>query len=368
MLRQKGVTMTNFSDFNYCPLVRTRNAEMNGFSHLEQADKEKTLPVFVASKLPRTPEDTINPSFEKCIEVTNEGQPFIFALTRLHQHGNDEIGRLRDESNGYKGWLDFLKEKRKEHESFIPSVILDTDANIRNIVKQSRKIEDQHGKFAVHVSCKFSSDMEMASLIAASVDETDNALFILDLGYINENTFSAAKALAINNINRIRTIDSNFDIVLAASSYPKSAAEYNDRTGMIPIKERDLFCDIGGEKVAIFGDYASIHPNLYDGTPRGWVPRIDYSLEEYWYFYRLRNQNSAQAYTDCAKNIVESENWTGDITTWAENEIQNAANGTPSGKSPAHWISVRVNQHLHVQANTPPSCGNLDGEDYDFME
>lgn len=340
---------------------------MLGFEQLEEEQKRAMLPLFVVGKWPRKGEDTIQPSLERCLESTKNDQPFIFGLTRLHQHANDEIVRLRHEQNGFRAWLEYLRAKREDHPRLIPSLILDTEANPRNIAQQARAIENDHGDFAVHVMCKFSSDIEMASLVAASVDDTAHPLFVLDLGYISPQTFEATRALAIEHINRLRSIDSNFDIVIAGSSYPKSAAEYHDRTGLIPIRERDLFREIGGQDVAIYGDHASIHPNVYDGAPRGWVPRIDYSLSDYWYFYRLRAQDNEQAYIECARQIVTSENWPNDTETWAEREILAASNGNPSGRSPKHWISVRVNQHLHAQVTNPPVYGGeAEEEDLDY--
>ena len=353
-----------FSNFKYSPTIRSRRAELLGLRNLQEETQRQILPHFMLGKWPRS--DSATESYRHCVEALYEGAPFILDITREPTHVNPNLETLRDHANGFENWRRFVEQ---QDEDFVPAVLFSEDANIRDVIQQAIRLESSVGKIAVHVNLGNRGDLTNAQAIAGAIDDPANALFVLNVGYLSSDLVDTQRSNAITAINLLRSIDRSVDIVITGSSFPRSVSGYGERNGLIPIQERTLFLDLGGDEVVIYGDHASIHPKVYEQNAIGYVPRIDYPCPECWLYERRRGpiragkEVKAEGYTRCAQAILELESWDSSIHTWGTQKIQEVAEGNTDGMgSPANWIGVRVNIHLHQQVYNPPQPEEFDDD------
>jgi len=139
------------------------------------------------------------------------------------------------------------------------------------------------------------------------------------------------------------TLASSFPSSVVASGYGGDEyGRFNLSEVMLSKQLKAIFSD----KKVIHGDYASIHPLDFDGTVTNWVPRVDCPLDEQLYYYRYRRDDGG--YIKAAKCTLEDKAYV-DLDCWGCENIKDAARKDPQGRSPAHWISVRLNIHISRQ-------------------
>lgn len=344
--------MIDFSEVNYCPIIRTRPAELAGLKHVNDDTKEKLLPVFVIGKWPRT--DDVMASYENAINALGE-RPHVVDLTRIPAHQHNKIHELLDPSENFLNWRRFIESLKKEIE-VIPTVQFGNEVGItrlRTITQQAIELEAAHEQIALNIDTASALDRESAMHVLAALRHPTNCLCILQAGYLTRDNMEAAADTTISMMNNIRAVDPSIECVCAGSSFPRSPAEFGSNYGEIPILERDLYRIVGGRNYAIYGDHASIHPVVYDmQMARGFVPRVDYPTDNTWIYYRTNKGASKQhGYIECAKNIMKHENWE-DLGIWGTETIKRVAYGNADKMGhPQKWIAVRVNIHLFRQAN-----------------
>ncbi len=346
----------SFEDVNYCPLIRTRPAELNGLYELDDNIKDYMLPVFVIGKWPRL-EDVFTP-YNKAIEAIGE-RPHILDLTRIPKHQNDEIERLLDPADSFVSWRSYINKIADQdnglgREKIIPVVQFGDDIRnptLRHIVQQARKLE-KDGKIALHIDITSIPEKEAAKDILLALDDpAKHCICILDAGYLShQSSLNSTIDLMVDMMNSIRAIDKGIECISMGSSYPKSAAEHGKLEGEITILERKLYQELGGRYYIIYGDHSSIHPRVYDEVIKGFVPRIDYPLTDSWLYYRSRSQSGSAGYVECAQRLIKDHRWDENLDIWGTRMIkQVAAGNTEKMGSPAKWIQVRVNVHLYRQ-------------------
>lgn len=344
--------MIDFSEVNYCPIIRTRAAELAGLGHLEDEAKEKLLPVFVIGKWPRT--DDVMASYKKAIHAYGE-RPHVVDLTRIPTHQHNEIHKLLDPDENFLNWRRFVESLKKDID-IIPTVQFGTDVGItrlRAITQQALELEASYGKIALNIDTASALDRESAMHVLAALHDPTNCLCILQAGYLTKDNMEAAADTTITMMNSVRAIEPRIECVCTGSSFPRSPAEFGSKHGEIPILERELYRIVGGRNYAIYGDHGSIHPVVYDmQMARGFVPRVDYPTDNTWIYYRTNKGDSKQqGYIECAKNITRHEDWE-DLGIWGTDTIKRVASGDAEKMGhPQKWIAVRVNIHLFRQAN-----------------
>jgi hypothetical protein len=141
-------------------------------------------------------------------------------------------------------------------------------------------------------------------------------------------------------------------VVCSGSCFPVSVVKYaggGDDYGEFPISEVITTEALQVNFPIHHGDYGSIHPVRYEGGGGAWVPRIDFSTARTFFYYRCRRNRGG--YVSAAKNVVRDPHYITikDFDVWADSEIEAAAADHPNGRSPAHWIAVRVNRYITQQ-------------------
>ncbi|ONN66839.1 beta family protein [Herbaspirillum sp. VT-16-41] len=360
----------NFNNYAYFPILRTRQAELNGLYHLSDDAKDKILPIITLGKWRNT--DGVDKALGK-VEECLGSRNFILDLSKEIQHQNESISNLMLPDSIFKNWLEFI-EKNK---SVVPVVQFAPTATRRNVVQQAVAIEKlgRTPVFRVRIN-QNELDSTLASLYALNAPE--KALIIIDAGYIREVSTKLIKAGVLQTIlNTINTIVQEVPEtlrVLAGTSYPRSVTQYrnddSETSGRISMLEHILYDSIGPDIVR-YGDHASIHSVVYDDEGGTYLPKLDVPSDHYWYFER-RPGTKSEGYKDAAETLLKNHPSLKTNTCWGAEMVRNTAAG--NGKtinSPIAAISVRVNLHIDYQlefleaANAmPPKEDNGDEESW----
>lgn len=351
-----------FDSYGYYPALRTRQAEMRGLKEIDPDRKNKILPLLTVGEWPRAQD------FERSLEAARDamdGLPFIIDITTDQARLPNLRRKLLDGSNAFQAW----RSLSDLYEEAIPVVLIPQGSRTRDIIQQAVKIEEKKGKVAFRIR-DFPSETPLVIAALSALDDPTNAIIFIDCQYIR-SALAAFVTASIATINAIRTEFPEAIICIMSTSFPASTVSFLDssgRAGVVEILERDLYARIGGRPVAIYGDHSSIHSVIYDeAVTRRWSPRIDYPEYRTWHMERRPGMESHAGYVDAAQSICQMDPTIGSRNIWGESMIINAAKGTPHGKAPASWISVRVNIHISRQLDmlTGKINGDVDPEDYE---
>jgi hypothetical protein len=176
----------------------------------------------------------------------------------------------------------------------------------------------------------------------------DNCVFVIDCGWGRDILSSAS--LCASLVQSIIDLRGDLEVVVGGSSFPIDFSDRGTRFQTTLI-ERPLFQEVrrlvnGGDLV--YGDWGSTRPPT-DPVPMRNVPRIDIATPVNWISWRSEN---GEDYSDIANRTVQDSDWDGSLGIWGEYMIVSTANGAGDCiRSPAMAAAVRVNIHLHQQAN-----------------
>lgn len=346
------IKIMNFSSYLYMPMIRTRASELLAIENLSEDTKGKILPFISLSKANRV--SSAYAAFEKWNSAFSA--PAIIGLSGSQHLIVDEYNDLILPDNDFSNWDNFIGKVKQANDDIIPSLILNSNVGKRDFVKQLQKLESNYGSIALKVNPLSRRDIA-ASVTAASVASSiDNIIFILDVGQINIEQQKAALDATIQALNELRTIDGRIEIVTTSTSFPRMFQSYtknHDETyGEIPMLEWENYHAIGGQEVAIYGDYAGIHGEFYQGSYAKFVARVDYPTPGTWIFERRKQQAQKEEerellYSLAAQAIITSESWDDSLDVWGSRIIKKAAkNDLIKFGSPGKWISVRMNLHI----------------------
>ena len=352
-----------FDDYFYYPTLRTRTAELKGLEMLDPARKASILPLITLGKWPKSTD--FRAAAEKAGK-SMDGAPFLLDLTNDALHLADQQLVLRDPSNGYENWRNFVAEFDKS----IPIVQMSAESKTRDVTRQAQEFERTIGKLGFRIK-DYSSETRLVINALSALDDPTNAIVFIDCQYIR-NALAAFVTAAIATINEIRSEFPEAIICVLSTSFPSSTIPFVDgsqKRGSINILERELHSRIGGNSIAIYGDHGSIHSVVYDDVSimMRWASRVDYPREFDWYFERRPGDQSAQGYCDAAAEILKTDSDIGSRDIWGEKMIIDAAAGNPHAKAPASWIAVRVNIHLSRQIDLSARLVSGNGENLDDL-
>lgn len=355
----------DFEDFPYYPALRTRPAEMLGYQKLSATIKDKLLPLFTVGQWPR--QDNLSVSMQNAMSAA-DGRPFMLDLTNEKAYETGDLKSLKDPTGNFKNWQDFAT--RAEHNTIIPVVQMPAGSKIPQIIKQARAFESHGlGKVAFRIT-DFAIDPEKVVAALSALDDPENGLVIIDVGYIRE-TMAASIAACVLAINEIRNDVEEAIISVISTSFPSAIPPFLDansagKRGIIPMMERALHQAIGTDAV-IYGDHGSIHSKVYPATGGKYTPRVDFPLYDAWVFERRPGENS-DGFISAAAALITSYPEIGEDDSWGANAIKEAATGKIDGmKTHAAWIAARVNMHItkqfEISSQSQPDSedGDLDG-------
>jgi hypothetical protein len=182
----------------------------------------------------------------------------------------------------------------------------------------------------------------------------DNAVFIVDCGWGRDILSQAAICAGI--VQKLVDKSDDLEIVISGSSFPDAFAGLGERFE-IDARERALFQEV---RRAVnrgnlnYGDWGSTRPPA-DPVPMRNIPRIDIAKPANWVCWRSED---GENYEEVAQRVLDDPAWDGSLGIWGEYMIESTAEGSEGSiRSPAMAAAVRVNLHLHQQAN----YGNPDG-------
>lgn len=337
-----------FEQFSYFPILRTRQAELAGFGKLNDEQKDEILPLVALGKWRNA--DGVDKALEKVRECVGD-RPYMLDLSKDLQHQNDAVRELLNPEKGFARWLDFVKETPE----IVPVVQFSADARVRDVVRQAQAIE-REGRRTVFRLRNYQSDLDQALAALYALDAPENALIIIDAGYIRDLSTKRIKSgvleSVLKSINRIVEEVPEASRVLAGTSYPRSVTQFLDKgvetSGKIDMLEHVLYEEIGSD-IVMYGDHVSIHSVVYDDASGIFIPRIDVPGDHFWNFER-RPKRKGDAFAEIAQRLLVDFPELEDESSWGAQMIKNTASGNSGQISSAVTaIAVRVNLHITYQ-------------------
>ena len=345
----------------YFPIIKTTDAELKAYSFLNDDVKNGILPVFELTRSRRSknnPNADINKRIDKLKEdVVN--RPFILDLTVEKSLSNAQIDdMLNTPTGGFAMWVSFIEKLREQDLKVIP--MINYHPAVRNDVEKEIKALNKLSKYlAFRVSINEPDVITYINQISAMFD-MKKLILILDGEFIELDNKRDRGDKSDYFSELLDEFNDNFDaampkaLICAFSSFPAAVndnkniyGEYN--SGSFPISEvitnNKLLEDY---KYVLHGDYGSVHPIRYEGGG-GWVPRVDF-MDNYNFYYH-RYQREDDGYITAANEVILDSNYKKikKIDTWGDQEIEAADIGMPNGRSPSHWIAVRINLYITKQ-------------------
>lgn len=349
-----------FDDYPYYPALRTRPAEMEGYKELTQQIKKSLLPIVTLGAWPRM--DGLGESLAK-LQAAVEKRPVILDLTRESAYQNSEVKDLMNSDSNFKAWCEFASRIPNA----IPMVQITTDAKQSQIIRQTRQLEGAGlQKIAFRVT-DFTNDTPKVINALSAMDSPENALVIIDAGYVRE-TMAASIAACVSTINDIREEIAETIITVLSTSYPATLTTFIDPSskgtaGIISLLERDLHQAVGSD-ASIYGDHSSIHAKVYPTTGGKYTPQIDFPLYDAWAIER-RPGMDGNGYVDAASSLISKYPEILEDDSWGTRMIMTAAKGEIDGmKARAKWIAVRVN--IHIKKQLELSMATISDEEEDI--
>lgn len=356
----------------YLPILKTRNAETLGMISLNQTIKGAILPLFELTRPRKNAKITdLGPLLTKTHKLLSDygTEDLGLDITSHESLQDSEIINLYSSKDNFCNWVSFVESCRSNFSNRInPTFIVSHDefSDDDEFVNIHRSQIDQLHHESTRFIYRFGKDAEeyiedLNDFFPAN--GSNNPIIVFDGEFIpSEKRRSSYVSEFTKIIAKLYERDKNADVVLAASSFPKSPAKSDEMAGVIPIEEiaiyeecRERFPEL------LYGDHASLYPlpNEQAGGG-GWIPRIDVPLEREIHFFRSKRnksseKNYAPAYIRAARRAIqdgafEESRVLAGKNCWGIEQIELAASGYPRGISPSFWIAVRINIHVTIQA------------------
>lgn len=331
----------------YVPLLYARLAEIRAMRELPESSKNLLVPVFKLR--PWLNSKTLARALE-VIEDAVGNRLYGLDLDEFKFEANPnpemaakvQFSALFNENDGFANYYALVAAG----ENRVPVFRNPTSQN----VQIDRQIEHISGiGRGVFVRVKVTQPgalLEIAQKLAER--EIDNPVFVLDGGWGRDILSSAAMAAQL--AQGLVEISDQFEIVVAGSSFPDAFAGLGDRFEISAI-ERQLYSEVRRQvnfAALYYGDWGSTRPPT-EPVPMKHVPRIDIARPNNWVSWRSEDE---ETYSDVAERTISDPVWDGELGIWGEYMIvATAENEEVRIKSPAMAAAVRVNLHLHQQAN-----------------
>ncbi len=336
--------------FHYCPIIKTTAAELRGLANLSANVSAGILPIIELTRSRRSkhnPDGRIEKRIEQIEEILDE-RPFILDVTTQESMSNSQIdGMLHGAPGGFKEWVKWIKGMRERDLQVIPMIHHDPDC------ADGTKMEiDELRKVAPCLAFRADPfDAEMPNYLALLQEcmSLSDVILILDAGYLSLSLNKAGDYASYFDaaLDRVEAVDPLKAVVCAFSSFPDSVTRKNygdDESGEFPVAELITHRRLQKRRV-VAGDYASVHPIRYNTGGGTWIPRIDFIVNDNFHYHRYRREDGG--YVQAAQSVIGNPAYKAATPpTWADNEIELASEGEPTGRSPLHWIAVRVNAYM----------------------
>ena len=351
---------------NYCLLFKTGDAELRCLGNTSDASLRKIFPIIEITrgrKLKGVEKYPIENRLNKIYDIFSD-QPLCLDITSHHSLLSDEIKELFNPANGYKKWIEFIREVKTKgrYSNIIPCIQsnFNDEDFVKNYTSQITSLIYEHNRIAYRSSLKEDGYYDDIEIIAPLLTTQEQLVFIIDCEYLPSGSWHAFAEKAIARINNVYAmLKEKVIFIICSTSFPNNVGEIgNDDKDTFRIIEMDLFEEIKkkiGDKVnIIYGDYGSISPKRNDDIvmAHGWIPRIDVPTENEIYYVRERRtlaRDYARTYSYVANKVIADSRFPTKFACWGIDQIKVSASGGAPGSSPSFWISVRMNIHLTQQ-------------------
>jgi hypothetical protein len=329
--------------YEYCPVLRTRNAELKALLYLGNQAKNLIFPLVSISPLPNAKH--LSSTTTKIQEAFGERRFALDLDGDIRGSANvkpaqAEFESLFDPKNGFYNYYQFVKS--------IPmaSPVLRLEAGVANIKIQLQHVaEIDRGLF---LRVQYSSGANSIIALTELLEDNISVIPIIDMGWATDVILRQVWAEGVLNVIRANANELPIEIVVAASSFPDSFAKMGGHKD-IRIDERDMFSSMQSkfnEFEITYGDWASTRARQ-PPTPMVPIPRIDLPRANEWALFR----SEQESYSDVAARVIASHQWDPSLQIWGTELIKWTAASDPAGiKSPAAATAARINIHMHMQA------------------
>lgn len=346
--------MINIDNISYLPILKTTDAELKAFEHLDDTLKEEVLPVFELTRSRKSKKNMDRSIFIRLntLKELVGDRPFILDLTTEKQLTNEQIDHILDTfTDGFPLWIDLIRQSQAKGLNIIPVIHYD-EQNLEDVAKEVENLFRLSDilAFRVPVSDAISYLETMVSMGIS----LHKIIVILDAAYQEPRGDKDKSSLFTQTLDELITkFSDNLPKVVACafSTFPDSVAKYGeDDKGTWPRYEKYTYQILKNKYqknlTLKYSDYSSVHPYRYDTTGGQWIPRIDFMNSEYMCYYRARREDGGYPYV--AKRVLSDKNYMPikTLKTWGDNEIEIAGTLKPNGASPSYWISVRINLYI----------------------
>lgn len=328
----------------YVPLLHARLAELRALRELPESTRPLILPVIRLR--PWLNSRTIDKALDN-IELSTADRIYGLDLDDFAlAHGRDkpaqtEFAALFNDHLGFKNYYDCVEARHNA----IP-VIRGLSSNNPQFSLQSIRIKEIDRGVFVRVSTENpGAFIEVAHRL--SNDNVENVVFIFDCGWGTDILSKAA--IAIGLINSLTQVSTEFEVVVAGSSFPDNFARGN--RFQIDAQERPLYNTVRSSINVVpihYGDWGSTRKPVPSSPKVNIPPRIDTASIDHWNSWRGENET----FKDVALRVISDPLWDGNIDIWGNYIIQATAQGEePAIKSATMAAAARINLHMVAQAH-----------------
>jgi hypothetical protein len=198
--------------------------------------------------------------------------------------------------------------------------------------------------------------------------ETDVIIDLCSPIFVPKTVFRGGLTTILATIPQLNKARS---IIVVATSYPKSLAEYRDKEQFIPRHEWTAYKNFvefldDGARIPTFGDYGVSHPDPVEFDMRFVTPfaKLRYTLEEHWYLAVGKAVRSAgfEQYRDMCKKLVKKDFFDGADFSEGDAYIEQCAKGEVPTGNLSTWVWVATNRHITKSVFDLSSFHGLSGK------
>jgi hypothetical protein len=325
----------------YIPLLHARLAEMRALRELPTSTKNRMLPVirirpWLNSKHLDKVFDVIGDAFgERAFALDLDETR---NLPEKQSEAYQDFVSLFNSDNGYASYYNLVAAGANR----IPVLRRNTGATLDLAMQLDRIEEMERGAF-IRVQTEQASDyIQVAE--ACIERQLENIVFVFDCGWRQDVLGQAANCVGL--IEGLLSVTEEFEIVVAGSSFPEAFANLGGHF-WFPVDERTNVRRAINRGELFYGDWGSTRRPT-EPVPMTNVPRIDVASRTRWTCWRSED---GETYEDIADRVLADPTWE-DSGLWGAYMISNTSAGLdPAIRAPAMAAAVRVNLHMHMQAN-----------------
>ncbi|MDR5886530.1 beta family protein [Vreelandella janggokensis] len=343
--------------FLYFPMIKTRDSELRCFANIKEGDFNDLLPIYELTKsrkTKKTPDGDIYRRMKQIGAIQN-GRPFILDLCTDPKYINPQIEQLLSPHFGFKDWQYFVFDLHNEL-NIIPMIHIYEDQG--GVAEEVEAFVDAASQRTPFLAVRLPYDLgreDVARYLEPIISALKNGCkiyVVLDAGFVRNDPVSDIVDEFLDSYEGLVDLKYGIeDVVIMSTSFPSTPAKEGggDSKGQFDIFEENIYQGVVEEHNVKYGDYVSINTEQIEIKGGTFVPRIDVAAENGFSFSYKRYRRNRGGYVLCAKETIKDTGNYTPLGTWADEEIKLAANDSPSGISPAFWISVRMNYYIETR-------------------